>query len=274
MSAILDRLKLTFIKFSEDDIFTRAAALSYYSSLALAPLILLFVTILGLLNLNMQDQLIGEVQKLVGIDAAQILKNIIQSTNDEREFASLSGLISLCLLMFSASVIFNQLQKSLDIIFDASEYAPEQETIKEKISFFVNQRLLSLGMVFTFIFIVIISMVASTILAYFFKESSFWFVAPIQISINLLVFLILFTLIIKILPSRSISFKRSLVAGGIISTLFVLGKEFIGIYLANTAIGSSYGAAGSLAIILVWFYYSALIIYFGAELAYTLVIES
>ena len=273
MNKLKPSLKNTFKRFAEDEIFTRSAALSYYSSLALAPLLILFITILGYLNLNMQDQLIVEVKKLVGTQAALLLKSIITSTNDERELATLSGIIGISFLIFSASIIFNQLQNTLNIIFKTSEDEIEQITLRDKVKFFLTQRLLSFGMVFTFIFIVTISLVISTLISYLFQDGSMVFITPAQILINFLVFQILFMFIIKILPSKKISFKRSFIAGAIISFLFVLGKSAIGLYIGNTAIGSAYGAAGSLAIILVWFYYSALIIYFGAELAYSLVIE-
>jgi membrane protein len=263
----------TFLRFTEHEIFTRSAALSYYSSLAMAPLLLLFIAILGLLNLNMQDQLILEISQIFGDQAAKLLSNILISANSKQEFATLSGALGIGFLLFSASIIFTQLQDTLNIIFNSTQEIVTDQTFKEKIQLFMTQRLLSFGMVFTFIFIVTISMIASTIISFAFKDSPLWLIKPAQFVINLIVFQLLFMMIIKILPNKKISYKRSAIAGAIISILFVLGKSVIGLYIGNTAVGSAYGAAGSLAIMLVWFYYSALIIYFGAELSYSLVLE-
>lgn len=100
-----------------------------------------------------------------------------------------------------------------------------------------------------------------------------WIAGPVQWAANFFVFALMFTFIFKLLPDRHVEFSNA-IGGGVITTiLFVVGKHFIGLYLGQTAVGSAYGAAGSLMVLLVWLYYSALIVFIGAELASALLMQ-
>lgn len=267
-------MKELFNKFLDNNILNRSAALAYYASLAITPLVILTMTILAKLNLESQDFLISEVTKLIGPMAGDLLKTIMDSAQKAANISKAPSIISLCFLIFSSSIIFKQLQETLNIIFEVKfEKKEGSKAIKQEVKNILIQRVLSIGMVFTFIFFIAVFLVASSTVSYIFGDYSAWIVKPAQFILNLSVFTILFGTVIKILPQKSISFKRSFFAGLITSVLFIFGKEIIQVYLANAAISSSYGAAGSLAVLLLWIHYSAIIFYVGAQISQKFVID-
>ena len=166
----------------------------------------------------------------------------------------------------SASAIFAQLQSSLNIIFE-SEHFTKQISLKNYLSQFVTRRIICFGMVLTFIFISIVSLLVSGLLSLLASsELEFW-MRILQIFGNLIAYSLLFSIILHWMPDTKVSWPASLQGGSLTAFLFMIGKVLIGIYLGHETIGSAYGATGSLMIMLIWVYYSSVIFLFGAEIS-------
>ncbi|MBY0315221.1 MAG: YihY/virulence factor BrkB family protein [Bdellovibrionales bacterium] len=269
--------KLSFIihQFSEDEIFTRSSSLAYYTALAMAPLVILFVWLLSLMNLNLQQEMVQEVARLIGSDGATLVQAIIQGANDRPDLSSVSGWVGLIWLLVSASVIFVQLQDTLDTIFDFKKDIAQNETTVAFVKRTVVDRLFSMGMLLTFVFMSIVSLILSSVISFFVINSEVEALMHlISTLINLTIFTFLFAIIFKWMPSQRISFKSSLIGGAITSALFIIGKTAVGIYLGTAGLGSAYGAAGSLIVLLAWVFYSSLIFFLGAEISYAFIIRA
>lgn len=255
-------------KIINDDVLGRSAALAFYTVLTMAPLIVLMVSLLATLGWDLQAQLLNEVENLMGSEAASVLQSIVMSANDRPDLSSSSGWIAGLILIFSVSVIFAQLQNTLNIIFATPGRDKKEMTMIQEMRAFLRRRLLSFGMVVSFIFITIVSLAASAALAFVVDNDSESLILRIfSFSTNLVVFTVLFSAIFKILPDRKIGLKNSLVCGFITSLFFIFGKALIGLYLGKTAVGSAYGAAGALVVLLIWLYYSSFIVFIGAEIS-------
>lgn len=269
-----ERLQHFFTKFSNDEIFTRSAALAYYSSLAMAPLIVLMMIILGVLDFDLQVELIANVNHMIGEKAGAILSTAIEAASAKPFTLSLSGIISFLLLSISASIIFRELQVTLNKIFEIKvSEEEEQQTLFDTIKVIITDRALAILMVFVSILIITVSIVASIVINYFKGRVDIWYFQYAQMLISFLTLNLLFTLMLRVLPQRVISYKKAFYGGAIITLLFTVGKSLIGKYLGGAAVGSAYGAAGSLAVLLVWFYYSSLIVFLGAEISHFFVID-
>ncbi len=260
-------------KFQADEVLTRSAALAFYSSFAIAPLILLILSSLGFINLDMKNQLITEVGAVIGPNAAEVLQTIITQTKERPDLASLSGWFGIGLLLFSASIVFSELQSSLNQIFGVTESPKKDQSFKAAALDFVRRRLLSIGMVLSFIFITMVSLVLSATLSYMIKTDVVQITEVINNIFSFLIFGAIFAAMFKLLPERKLAAKNYLTGAAITAGLFVVGKYLISIYLAQSSNASVYGPAASLVLLLTWVYYSALIVFIGAELSYCTIIE-
>lgn len=241
------------------DVSTMAAALSFYTALSLAPLLLITLSIMGWFGPSITAGFIHEITRLVGEDAGQAVNLIIQNAQSHTAQRKMAGIMGISLLFFSASSVFAQLQSSLNRIW-SSHQSP-----KDNLGAWVRKRLLSFGMVLTLAFLGLISLAASTVLSYLFHQlgMALWLV---NLFVTWGVFGVVFAALFKYLPDNKLSWASALIGGTITAVLFSLGKELIGLYLGHSAIGSSYGAAGSMVVLLVWVYYSATIFFVGAEI--------
>lgn len=260
-------LKNFIQKFSDDEIFMRSAALAFYSSFSIAPLILLLTSFLGLINIDAQNNLISEVSLLIGPYAKETLENIIKEAQERPDLATISGWTAIFLLLFSASIVFNNLKKTLDIIFKSQQ---EQEGSTK--SFFdiitskVKERFVSIGLVFSLIFISIFTLILSSAISYFSGRSNIWWQEAINSSFSVIIFTLIFASIYRVIPSRDLSWRMSFKSGVLTSIFFVFGKTAIGIYIGQKSFGSAYGPGGSLVALLVWLYYSSIIVFASAEI--------
>ncbi len=271
---MFDMLKKVFADFLSDEIFTRSSSLAYYSALAMAPIIVLFVWTLSVIGVDLQADLVGNVESFVGNEGARLVATIIQGAEKRPDLSSLSGWLGFAGLLFSASVIFAELQGTMNLIFDTETKKVKSKSLFQSAKGLLFDRLFSIGMLLTFVFLAITSLILSSFVAYFFRgfESS-WLQTMIT-AVNFIVFSFLFALIFKYMPDRSINKKAAYVGGAITSALFSVGKTAVSYYLARASVGSAYGAAGSFAVLLVWLYYSSVIFYFGAEIAFALLVET
>lgn len=241
--------------FVQDDAISLGAALAFYSALSLAPLLVILIWIGTLLGKNTQNNLTAEIVSLVGPEAGSSVQSIIEHSQEHPELGSMSGIISLVMLFVGATGVFAQLQHSLNWIWKV-EAKPNRGVWN-----WTRRRLLSMGMVLVIGFLLLISLVVSAVLSSLLGQ---WFV--VDGAVSLMIFTLLFALIFKYMPDVLISWADVWVGSLLTASFFAIGKFAIGLYLGRSSIGSTYGAAGSLIVLLAWVYYSSLIFFFGAEL--------
>lgn len=253
-----------FNEFIEDDAFTLAAGLAYYTALSFAPLVILLLALASYMGPQMQDQLRLKLTDTLDEKAASMIDTVLEASK-EPDVRSVAGLVSLGVLLFSASGVFAQLQSALNRIWDVK--AKPGVGIKG----WIRKRLLSFGMVLALAFVLLVSVAATAIITGMFgdgKRAPGWvgmLLQTLNTIVSIGVFTLLFGLIFKYLPDVRIAWRDVWVGAAITAVLFSGGKYLLGAYLGESAVGSSYGAAGSLIALLVWVYYSALILFLGAE---------
>ena len=241
------------------------AALSYYTAFSLPPLLVALIGIAGIAFGAdvVSDRLVEQMGGLMGSESAELLGNAIAEARQTTGTGWAVGL-GVVVLVIAASGVFAQLQDALNTIWDVR---PQPGGGIWRL---LQKRLLSLAAVLGAGFLLLVSLAVSTATAALAElagsiESLAPFVAVLDIAISLLVVTALFALIFKYLPDVTIKWGDVWVGASITSVLFIVGKFAIGFYLGTSDVGSAYGVAGSLIIILVWIYYSALIVFFGAE---------
>jgi len=247
-----------------------AAALSYYTLLSLAPLVLMTVAVAGLVfeHAAVEGKLITEVRALVGDSGAEVVHTVLQNANDS-ETGIFSLVVGMVVLLVGATTVFVQLQAALNRIWEVDVSAHEGA-----IRSFVKERLLSLAMVLGVGFLLLVSLLVNAGLSAI-GESARGAVgdAPavlhtVNAMISLVVITLLFGLMFKVLPEAQVSWRDVWIGAIVTSVLFTLGKYLIGLYLGRASVGSAYGAAGSLVVLTVWVYYASMIVFLGAKLTY------
>lgn len=265
LRTVVSLLRSTFQAWQQDDASRLAAALAYYTTFSLAPVLVIVIAIAGAVfgQEAVQGELIGQLSGLVGEQGADVIQSLLSNTQTSSTSGFWPTLVSIVLLIFGATGVFSQLQTSLNRIWNATP--PNQGIIQ-----FVRTRLLSFAMVAVIGFLMLVSLMLSAGLAALdniFSSLQLW--APLLQGINAVisfgVITLLFGLIYKVLPDVDITWRDVSVGAAITALLFTIGKALIGLYLGNSSVGSAYGAAGSLAVVLIWVYYSAQILFLGAE---------
>ncbi|WP_346290063.1 YihY/virulence factor BrkB family protein [Sphaerothrix gracilis] len=261
-------LKETFKEWQEDDASRLAAALAYYTVFSLAPLLILVIAIAGMVfdASAAREQIVNQIQGLVGADGASVIETAIENANRPGSNSGLiATLISLGILLFGASGVFVQLQASLNQVWNVK--AKPTEGLMN----LIRKRFLSFAMILVIGFLLLVSLVLSAALS---ALSAFlnswignlsWLWQLINIALSIGVITLLFAMIFKYLPDVKVTWRDVTTGALITAILFTLGKFLIGLYLGNSSFGSTYGAAGSIVILLAWIYYSAQILFFGAE---------
>ena len=243
-----------------------AASLSLYSLLSLAPLVILTIAIASLAfgQSAAQQALVVEVRDLMGSEGARTVQTVIEH-GKEPHAGSLASIIGVIILIVGASSVFGELQSALNKIWDVKP--PDQIGLL----MLIRSRLVSFALVLGFGFLLLVSLVFSAALAAFGRLFSARLSLPAELLAvsNAVVsfggIFVLIALILKYVPDVRLRWRD--VWPGALGTafLFTIGKVLLGLYLGKTAVGSAYGAAGSLIVVILWVYYSAMIFYFGAE---------
>jgi membrane protein len=250
-----------------DNCLRLAASLAYYTALSLAPLILLIVGVIGLVLGREQvgQQLSAQLEGLIGPAGRELVTSILAATNPQG--GTIATIISLVTLLIGATAVFGELQATLNLIWEVRP-APISG-VWASIWAVLRERLFSLALVLALAFLLLVSLVISATLA----GAAALLQGPeqallsrlLEIAVSLLVLTFVFALLYKYVPDAEIGWRDVWPGGLITAILFTLGKTAIGFYLGQASVGSAYGAAGSLVALLVWVYYSALIMFLGAE---------
>ena len=264
--AVLEMVKLAYTDWSNDKAPRMGAALAYYTIFSLAPLLVIAISIAGLVfgAQAVQGQIMGEIQGLIGPDSAQAVQAMIQSAHKPANNA-IASIIGIIVLLIGASGVFTEMQDALNTVWDVDTNA------KSGWWNFFKGRFLSFGIVLGIGFLLLVSLVVSAALTAMtnYLENSVTIPAALFHSVDFLASVlfitVLFAMIFKLLPDTQIPWSDVWVGAAITSVLFTIGKFLIGFYIAKSVTASAYGAAGSLVIIVAWIYYSAQLLYFGAE---------
>ncbi|HET6821750.1 MAG TPA: YihY/virulence factor BrkB family protein [Anaerolineales bacterium] len=267
---MLNLIQDTFREWREDGANRLAAALAYYTTFSLAPLLVLVIAIAGLAGGReaARTQTMAQVEDLLGTEGREFVEGMIESAS-QPETGLAATVIGAVTLLFGALGVFGELQNSLNTIW---EVKPKPATSwVDGVKRFVLRRLLSFTMVIGIGFLLLASLVVSAAVSAFgeyigsrWPLADFW-LNLINFTISFLVVTFLFAMIFKFLPEIKIAWKDVWLGAAVTSALFSLGKFLIGLYLGRSEVGNTFGAAGSLAILLIWIYYSAQILFFGAE---------
>ncbi|MGH7845546.1 MAG: YihY/virulence factor BrkB family protein [Candidatus Binatia bacterium] len=260
-------LKKTFTQWSEDKPFQLGAALAYYTLFSLAPLLLVAIAVAGLAfgREAAQNQILGAIGDIVGIQSGRAIQAMIESAGEERHSGLFATFLGMTLLLIGAGGVVGQLQDSLNTIWGV---VPKGGRFWWE---FIKDRFVSFSMVLGVGFLLLVSLVVSAALTAVTQIMTGWLprVAAMMYFLDLAVsfafITFLFALIYKFIPDVRIAWKDVWIGAAMTSFLFSLGKLLIGFYLARSTVTSIYGAAGSLVTLLLWVYYSSLIFFFGAE---------
>jgi membrane protein len=251
--------------FGEDRAPRKAAALAFYTLFSLAPLLIISIAIAGMVfgADAARGEIVGQLRGLVGTESATAIEAVLQ--NASRPGAGpVAAVVGLLTLLFGATTAFAELKAGLDEIWQAP---PEK---MQGFVYTLRSRLLSFGLILAVGFLLMVSLVFSAAVS---ALQRWWHLedatgvllqsANLLLSFGLVV--AMFAVIYKLLPSVRVAWADVLVGAVATALLFTVGKFFIGLYLGHSAVASTYGAAGSVILVMMWVYYSALIFLFGAE---------
>jgi membrane protein len=252
-------LRRSVANFISDDVLTLAAALAFYTMLSFSPLIVIAIHAASLAGPGAEAALLDQVRDVVGEEARSAAEAVIRSGKMRPEIGSIAGIAGLVMLGVGATTVFAELQSSLNLIFGVVARPTNA------IWGWLRRRVLSLGVIFAIGFVLTVSLVVSAALGWLLPRGGVALDVANEVA-STLVFALLFGVLFRYLPDARISRRAAFFGGVVTAVLFMLGKWAIGAYLAHGDIGGAYGAAGSLALLLVWVYYSAAIFFYGAEL--------
>ena len=252
---------------SADYASSMGAALSYYTLFSIAPLLVIVLAVAGFFfgADEVRGTLFAQLSGLMGEEGAEAIEGMMQSANEPKE-GLISTIIGFIVLAAAATTVFAELQSALDRIWRAP--AREQSS---GIWSLIRTRLLSFGMILAIAFVLIVSLVVTAALSALGKWWGPWFGAwetlahVFNFLVSFGIITLLFALIYKIIPRVDVAWHDVWVGAAVTALLFTIGKFLIGLYLGKSDIGSAFGAAGSLVIVMVWVYYSAQIFLLGAE---------
>lgn len=269
-------LKRTGENFSEDNCMKLAASLSYYTIFAVAPLLIIIISIVGSIfgRDAVEGRVYTEIRTLVGSDAALQIQEIIANVQNSHNTA-IGAVIGIVILFVGATGIFTEIQGSINFIWSVKA-KPKKGWLK-----YLINRALSFVLVLTLGFLLVITLISSTLFSLLgdklttaFPHATVYLLSTLNVVLLLVAITGFFIVIYKILPDAVISWRDALVGSVFTALLFLAGKYLIGIYLAKSRLGVTYGTAASIVIILTWVYYSSVILYFGAEFTRAFALES
>jgi membrane protein len=260
-------LKDAFHGFSDHKVTKLSASLAYYTVFSLGPLLIVIIFLCSIFfgQDAVQGTIYGQLKSFIGSDAAAQIQTMIKNASVSGKGA-IAATIGVITLLIGASSVFAELQDSMNSIWGVKA-KPKAGMMQ-----MITSRLLSFGMIASLGFLLLVSLAATTIaeglgarLKALLPEAAVVFGYIVNLVVTLGVVTVLFAIIFKVLPDIRLRWKA--IWPGAIATgiLFLLGKFAISIYISKSNVGSTYGSAGSLVILLLWIYYSAIIVYYGAE---------
>ena len=254
-------------KWAGDSCTTYAAALAYYSAFSLAPILVIAVSVAGLVfgEQAVSGRIVAELESMIGPDGAQLIQRMIAASHDSGQ-GGMATVIGVGAMLIGATGLFMQMANAFEAIF-GPRASNRSAFIKQ-----LRLRLRGLTIIIGVGFLLMVSLVASTAIAAFSEyatrgfEALLWLATLLQIGITLILTATMIAILYRLLVPQKLN-HRALVIGAVSTALlFELGKWGIGVYMGRSNVSATFGAAGSLAIVLIWVYYVSLIMLYGAEL--------
>jgi len=268
MADWLALVRETFTAWNQDKAPRLAAALAFYSIFSMAPLLVIVIAGAGLFfgEQAAEGQVFAALRGLVGVEAALSIQAILQNVR-QTESGVLATVISLGTLLLGATGVFAELQDALNTIWAAPPRPKRGVTqiVRERFTSF----LIVVGIAALLFASLVISAVLSALEAFWGEILTGFASAPLDVGISFGITTVLFALIYKVLPDVHIAWRDVWLGAACTAALFIVGKSLIGLYLGTSSVSSTYGAAGSLAVLLLWIFYSAQIFFLGAEFTKT-----
>ena len=260
-------LKQTASEWMEDDAPSLGAALAYYTVFSLAPLMTIAIAIAGFFfgKEAAQGQIFDELRVLLGEEGGKAVEEMVQSASAQPTAGVVATIVSVIILLFGASGVFGQLQSSLNAIWGVKP-KPGRGVLG-----MIKDRLLSFGFTLVVGFLLLVSLLLTAGIALLanwvggLMPGSEIIAQILNLVFSLVMITLLFAMIFKFLPDAKIAWHDVWIGAFLTAVLFTIGKFALGIYLGKSGVASSYGAAGSLIVLLLWVYYSSQILFFGAE---------
>lgn len=263
-------LKLTYQGWKEDKASRLAAALAYYTIFSLAPMLIIAIAVAGLIWQRdaVQTAVMNQIGGLVGPTGSEFIADLLQGASNPAQ-GTVAAIIGIVTLLYGALGVFNALHEALNTIWEVKE--EETKGLWNSIKKVILSRFLSFTMVLGIGFMLLVSLVLSAAIS----ALGTWIggllpfheviLQIINFLLSIAIITVFFALIFKVLPDADIAWRDVWVGAFFTALLFTIGRTLIGLYLGSSAVGSSFGAAGSLVLLLLWIYYSAQILFFGAE---------
>lgn len=259
-------------EFLEDKVLKLSAALSYYTIFSLAPLLIIVISITGFFygkkaagRASVENEIVLRLTEFVGADAALQIQGMVKNVHHSGN-SVLAGIISAIVLVIGATSIFGEIQDSINSIWKLKS-KPKRGLVKMLLN-----RVISFSLIISLGFLLMVSLLLDAIvkglsdrLVRVFPDLNILFVSLLDNILTFGVITFLFAVIFKVLPDARIRWKDIGIGALVTALLFMLGKFAIGFYISHGNFSTAYGAAGSIVIVMVWVYYSAVILYLGAE---------
>ena len=260
-------LRKAYQGFNDDNGMKLSASLSYYTIFSLSPMLVIIISLASLFygREAVQGQVYGQIKDLIGSSAAIEVQDMIKNAqlSNHTVKATVIGLIT---LLLGATGVFSEIQDSINYIWSLKA-KPKKGWLK-----IIINRLLSFSMIVTIGFLLLVALIVNTILEvfsdhiqHFFPHLAVYLFYILNLAVLMVIITFMFAIIFKVLPDGHLPWKDALIGASFTTLLFMVGKFIIGLYLSKSKAGYAYGAAGSLIVILLWVYYSSIILYFGAE---------
>ena len=260
-------LKMAFVEFFADGSLRHSASLSFYTIFAMAPLLIIVISLAGIFfGVDaVEGKIYVQINELVGDAAAAEIQDIIK--NVEASESSRGGaIIGFIILIIGASGVFTEIQDSINYIWSVKA-KPKKGWLK-----IIINRLLSFSLIASFGFLLLVSLLVNTLMdllsdrmKLFLPNATIYFFQFLNVLLIFLIISCLFAIIFKVLPDALIRWRDAFIGAFFTASLFIGGKFLIGFYLSKFNVRATFGATASIILILLWVYYSSIILYFGAE---------
>jgi len=262
---IISLTRETLREWSDDHTSAVAASLAYYAVFALSPILIIMAVTVGTVidRTTVESEIVGGVEAAVGDDVANTIDRLLDS-NTAEETDVFGTIVWIAIVVWGSSGMFTQIQNALNKIWEVRPQ-PSRPLLA-----FIENRILSFSIVLTVNVFLLATLLINTginILIRDFRELAdvVFLIRPLQLLVSVTMMTILFAVVFKVLPNVRIRWQDVIVGAFFTATLFYAGQFAVGLYLANASVGSAFGAAGSLTVVLVWIYYSMQIFLFGAQ---------
>jgi membrane protein len=273
---IPSNLKTAFSKWWSKDPFKESAVIAYYAIFSLPGLLVVIITLAGYFfgRDAVNEQLSSQITSTMGQETSKQIQDIIENASETKNsiWATIIGVIT---ILVGATGVFAQFQKSINIIWEV-----KADETKSGIWSVIRARLFSFGLIISIAFILMVSLIISTILAAFgdwltgnFSDSLIVIIQIINFILSIGILAILFALMFKFFPDAKIKWNHVWIGSILTALLFELGKFGLSIYFGKADPGSGYGAAGSIILIMLWVSYSSMIVFFGAEFTHAYAVK-